>query len=89
MARHQPDYQAPFEVLDLNGDGNVTAGEHAQVRQRRHAARAQAGYPMRHAARAPSFEQIDSNADGAISPDELAAARAYRMEQRMYRDGHR
>ena len=44
----------PFEALDLNHDGLVSAEEHATVREQRHAARVQAGYPQRHAGRAPS-----------------------------------
>lgn len=79
----------PFEVLDLDGDGVVSAEEHAQVRRERQASRAQAGYPMRNMGRAPAFEQIDTNGDGAISRDELAATRARQAQQRMQRFGDR
>jgi len=72
----------PFEVLDLNHDGTITAEEHAQVRAERWAAREQLGYPMRNAASAPTFEQIDTDNDGSISRDELAAAQTQRMQQR-------
>ena len=72
----------PFEIIDLNKDGVVTADEHAQLRSERHAVRAQQGYPMRHAGSAPSFEQMDSDSNGAISPEELAEFQALRMQQR-------
>jgi hypothetical protein len=72
----------PFEMIDLNRDGVVTAEEHAQVRSERHAVRAQQGYPMRNAGSAPSFEQMDSDGNGSISREELADFQALRMQQR-------
>lgn len=72
----------PFGVLDLNGDGKVTADEHAQVRRERRALRAERGYPMRRAPDAPDFSRIDRDASGAISPDELSAWHAQRMQRR-------
>ncbi len=63
----------PFEVLDLNGDGVVTAEEHARVRSERQAFRSAQGYPMRNASSAPRFEKIDTDANGSISRDELSA----------------
>lgn len=75
----------PFEVLDRNGDGVVTAAEHAEARNERWSARTEAGYPMRGAGYAPAFEQIDSNGDGSVSPDELQAFHANRWQQRSSR----
>lgn len=72
----------PFSVLDLNGDGMVTAEEHAQVRAERRAHRAGMGYPMRGAAYAPNFEQVDRDNSGAIDREELSAWQAQRMQQR-------
>jgi Ca2+-binding EF-hand superfamily protein len=72
----------PYEVLDLNKDGVVTAEEHAQVHRERHAYRAQQGYPMRNAPRGAAFEEIDADGDGAISRDELSAWQGQRMSQR-------
>lgn len=72
----------PFEVFDLNQDGVVTAEEHAQVRGQRQAARAQMGYPMRNAASAPSFEQLDGDGDGNISREELAGHQVQCMQGR-------
>ena len=72
----------PFEALDLNGDGVVTAEEHATVRAERQAARVKAGYMMRNAGKAPAFEQIDQDGSGAISPDELSKWHERRFQQR-------
>jgi len=72
----------PFEVMDLNGDGVITAAEHQQVRAERQDVRAAHGYPMRRAASAPKFEQIDLDGSGSIEPDELSAWRAQRWQQR-------
>ena len=72
----------PFEVIDLDKDGVITAEEHAQVRSERHVARARQGYPMRRAGSAPSFEEMDSNDDESISREELTAHQARRMQQR-------
>lgn len=79
----------PFEVMDLNRDGVVTAEEHAQVRGERHRVRAEQGYPMRRAAEAPDFEQIDRDGNGSIDRGELSDWQAQRMQQRgMGRGGY-
>ena len=75
----------PFEVLDLDKNGVVTAAEHAKVRAERHAYLAERGYPMRNAANAPAFEQIDKDASGAISREELNQWRSERMQQKCMR----
>ena len=72
----------PFEMLDLNSDGVVTAEEHAAVRSKRQAARAEMGYPMRNAKNAPAFEQIDVDSSGEISRAELDAWRGRCMQNR-------
>ena len=78
----------PFEVMDLDGDGVVTAEEHATMRQQRQAARMAQGYPMRNAGKASNFEQIDSNSDGKIDAQELNAWQNQRMSD-CYRAGPR
>jgi hypothetical protein len=70
----------PFAAMDLDGDGVVTAAEHATVREQRREARMAQGYPMRNAYRAPAFSAIDSNADGALDPAELDAWRQARRQ---------
>ncbi len=72
----------PFEVMDLNSDGVITTAEHEQVRADRQKVRSEHGYPMRRAASAPKFEQIDLNDDGSIDRDELSAWRAQNWQQR-------
>ena len=77
----------PFEALDLDADGVISAQEHAEVRAERHAAMAERGYPMRNAAGASRFEQIDSDGDESISHDELSAYQMQRMQQKGLRHG--
>lgn len=72
----------PFEVVDLNGDGVVTADEYMRVRNERRAHRASQGYPMRNAKSAPQFARIDLDADGSISEQEFAQHQANRMQRR-------
>lgn len=72
----------PFEVLDLNRDGVVTAEEHVNIRAQRHQAFSKKGYPMRNMASAPTFEQIDKDASGAISREEMLQWRAERWQQK-------
>ena len=72
----------PFEVLDLNRDGTVSAEEHARVRSERHAERAEHGYRLRNAGNAPSFEQIDRDSNGSIDREELSQWQAQRMQER-------
>lgn len=76
---------APLEALDLDKDGVVSKTEHEAFREKRHAARINAGYQMRHASKAPLFEQMDADANGAISRQEMEQWRSQRLEQRMGR----
>jgi len=46
--------------------------------------RAAQGYRMRNAANAPTFESIDTDADGKITPEEFSAHQAM-MRQQMRR----
>ena len=75
----------PFDVLDANNDGVVTAQEHATFRANRHQARSKAGYRLRNADKAPSFDQIDTDASGSISRGELEQWRNQRRQQMMGR----
>ena len=73
---------APFEVYDRNGDGAISVEEFNAVRNERRAIRAAEGRPMRNVGKAPTFEQIDADADGALNPDEMAKLAQQRMSQR-------
>lgn len=72
MGRNMPE----FSEFDLNGDGVLLKEEFYDARAKRMYRRAEQGYPMRNAAKAPAFETVDSNGDGRISPDEFSAHQA-------------
>ncbi len=78
---------APFEVYDRNGDGAISAEEFNAFRNERRAIRAAEGRPMCNVDKAPTFERIDVNADGALSPDEMAMLAQQRISQWPYRRG--
>lgn len=71
----------PFEALDMNKDGVVTNEEHQAFRQERQTTRAKSGFRMRNASEAPSFEQIDADANGSINRQEMSQWRNQRMQQ--------
>lgn len=72
----------PFESMDLNENGVVTADEHPQVHRERHEYREHRGYPMRNAAGAGDFDRIDADHDGSLSRGEHPAWQAQRVPQR-------
>jgi hypothetical protein len=78
---------APFDLMDLDGNGGISAAEHAQFRAERQRAMAAQGRPMRNAANAPAFEAIDTDGDGQISPGEMTQMRQARMANRGYGPG--
>lgn len=65
-----------FELFDLNKDGQLTESEFTEAHNQRIAERAQAGYPMRNLANAPSFAEIDLDHNGTVSKEEFAAHQA-------------
>lgn len=73
-----------FETFDVNADGYVSPGEHAYVHGQRMSWRAEHGYPMRNAGRAPSFQQIDADNDGLLSRSEM---HRWQMERRQMNSG--
>ena len=75
---------ASFEAFDRDCDNSITVEEFTSLHNERRAARAAEGRPMRNAATAPVFKQIDRNADGVLSRDEISAFRQQRMTQRPY-----
>jgi Ca2+-binding EF-hand superfamily protein len=72
----------PFAAFDGDGNGLISEQEFHARRAQRMAAREAEGRPMRGAASAPSFLELDTNADGQLTQDELAAGQQARMEQR-------
>jgi Ca2+-binding EF-hand superfamily protein len=68
-----------FESFDRDGDGVISSAEFEQTRAERIAERSAAGYRMRGLENAPSFEQIDANGDGGLTPDELNSFHQGRM----------
>jgi hypothetical protein len=72
----------PFQAFDQNDDGSLSSDEFYDVHAARMKYRAEHGFPMRNAAQAPSFEQIDVDGNGSISPDELSKYQSERMQQR-------
>jgi len=79
MGRHKN--MPAFTDFDLNADGRIDAEEFEQARNARIAERAQQGYMMKNLANAPTFEALDSDGDGAISPAEFSAHQAQRRQQ--------
>jgi hypothetical protein len=68
-----PGLMPAYSDFDLNKDGKVTEEEFNEARAARIADRAQKGYPMRGLANAESFDAMDANRDGVLSPEEFAA----------------
>ncbi|NEX20166.1 hypothetical protein G3480_07535 [Thiorhodococcus mannitoliphagus] len=72
-----------FTDFDLDGNGSLTEQEFYQARANRMAERAQQGYPMRNAGKAPDFGTIDLNGDDTVDPEEFATAQAEHRQQMM------
>jgi hypothetical protein len=71
-----------FGTIDLNGDGRVSADEFSEHRAQRMAARAAEGRPMRNAANAPTFESLDTDGNGFLTPAEVRQAQQARFASR-------
>lgn len=72
----------PFTDFDKDGNGLISEEEFNAVRGERMATRAAEGRLMRGAASAPSFSELDTNGDGQLTQDELAAGQKAQMEKR-------
>jgi hypothetical protein len=72
----------PFSAFDTNHDGSVSEQEFNAVRSQRLLQKAEEGRPMRGAATAPGFADLDTNKDGKLSPEELAQGQQQRMQNR-------
>lgn len=76
---------ATFAEFDLNGDGVITQQEFNEARNKRIAARAAEGRPMRGLAQAEDFKAIDTNGDGRIDRQEFAAHQQRHWQNRPVR----
>lgn len=62
-------YQPSYQDLDANADGQVTEQEHALFREKRQASRPGRGYQAED--QDNMFEQMDTNGDAVVTPDEF------------------
>lgn len=84
--KHSP---ASFSVFDMDENGFVSEEEFYSVRQQRMAAKAAEGKKMRCAESAPSFSDLDTDGDGQLNPEELAAGqKAHRAKCQGHGKGH-
>ena len=72
----------PFAAYDKDGNGLISEKELSAVRAERMSTSAAEGRPMRGAASAPSFSEFETNKDGQLTQDELAAGQKAQMEKR-------
>jgi len=78
-----------FSVFDMDENGFVSEEEFYSVRQQRMAAKAAEGKKMRCAESAPSFSDLDTDGDGQLNPEELAAGqKAHRAKCQEQGKGH-
>ena len=79
----------PFAEFDKDANGLVSEQEFTATRERRMAEMAAQGKPMHGMESAPSFTDVDTDGDGQLNPDELAAAhKAHMQKMGKGRDGH-
>lgn len=71
-----------FTAYDKDSNGLISEQEFSAIRGERMATRATEGRPMRGAASAPAFSALDTNGDGQLTQDELAAGQKVQMEKR-------
>jgi hypothetical protein len=61
----------PFNSFDADGNGQVSQEEFYRAHSERLQQRTQSEKPYRHMGNAPAFGDIDSNADGGLSREEI------------------
>ena len=72
----------PFNAIDLDGNGTISAQEFDTVHQQRMSARAAEGRPMRGMANGHSYADFDTDSNGQLTPEELAAGQQAQMQKR-------
>ena len=72
----------PFNAIDLDGNGSISAEEFNTVHQQRMSARAAEGRPMRGMMNHPLYVDFDTDRDGQLTADELAAGQQIQMQKR-------
>ena len=77
----------PFAVYDQDNNGAVSQEEFTAIRNQRIQNNAAAGAPMKGLANAPTFSQMDLNADGQLSSEELDAAQSMQRNQKQMQAG--
>jgi Ca2+-binding EF-hand superfamily protein len=60
-----------FSDFDLNGDGVLLKEEFYDARAKRMYDRAEQGFALRNADKAPAFESVDTNGDGKVDAKEF------------------
>lgn len=73
MAAGQGRNQPTFAFFDTNGDGKITKTEFEDGRQKRMEQKKAEGKMMRNMNQSLTFEDIDTDSDGSISPNEFMA----------------
>ena len=72
----------PFNVIDLDANGSISEQEFNMVHQQRMSARAAEGRPMRGMVNHPVYADFDTDGDGQLTPDELAAGQQIQRQKR-------
>jgi Ca2+-binding EF-hand superfamily protein len=72
----------PFATYDKDNNNLVSENEFNTVREERMSTRSAEGRPMRGVAGAPSFSEFDTNGNGQLTREELAAGQNAQMEKR-------
>jgi len=76
-----------YSDYDLNGDDKITPKEFYDAQAARMNKKADEGKMMKHAGSAPSFETIDTDKNGVISPSEFSLHQQKHMQKMRQQKG--